>query len=335
MKDFIRILGSYLKRNIAFISAALISLGIFLSVFSLYSLPLEAVGYAALLTSVFLLVIGIFGFISFYKRHKALKDLKNSITISGCMFPNPKDLIERDYQELIKSIDVNRTEIINEKDKAFRDMMDYYTIWAHQIKTPIAAMRLLLQSEQSDTNNELLEQLFKVEQYVEMVLQYLRTENMSGDLMFKRYPLDNIVKQAVRKYSKSFIRKKIKLNYEDLNYDVLTDEKWLTFVVEQILSNALKYTNEGEISIYMDSDSPGTLIIEDTGIGIESEDLPRVFEKGYTGYNGRLDKKSTGIGLYLCKRILNKLSHTIAIESEVGKGTKVKIGLDVVDIGVE
>jgi len=336
MKDFIGILVSYLKRNIVIIIATLISSGIFMTVFSLYSLPLEAVLYAALLTVIFLLIICLSGFISFYRRHTELKRLNNSITIPGYMFPNPKDLIEKDYQEIIRNIDMNRTEIINEKDRAFRDMVDYYTIWAHQIKTPISAMRLLLQSEQSTTNGELLEQLFKVEQYVEMVLQYLRTENMSGDLMFKRHSLDNIVKQAVRKYSKFFIRKKIRLNYEDLNCDVLTDEKWLVFVVEQILSNALKYTNEGgRISVYMDQNLPCTLVIEDTGIGIESEDLPRVFEKGYTGYNGRLDKKSTGIGLYLCKRILNKLSHTIAIESEVGRGTKVKIGLDVADIGVE
>lgn len=332
VKDFISVLGWYIKRNTVTIIAALISFGIFLSVFSLYSLPLEAVAYAALLVSVFILLIGTVNFMAFYRKHTILKSLKRSITISDAMLPVSKDLIERDYQELIKIIRANRTEIINEKDKAFTDMMDYYTIWAHQVKTPIAAMRLLLQSEQSDTNSELLDQLFKLEQYVEMVLQYLRMENMSGDLMFKRYSLDDIVKQAVRKYSKSFIRKKIRLNYEDLNFNVLTDEKWLVFVIEQVLSNALKYTNAGEISIYMDSNLPNTLVIEDTGIGIEQEDLPRVFEKGFTGYNGRSDKKSTGIGLYLCRRILNKLSHTITIESEVGKGTKVKIGLDVADI---
>jgi signal transduction histidine kinase len=168
-----------------------------------------------------------------------------------------------------------------------------------------------------------------------MVLQYLRMEDMNADLIFKKYSLDDIIKQAVRKYSKSFIRKKIKLNYEDLNRNVLTDEKWLVFVVEQILSNALKYTNEGEISIYMDGVLPDTLVIEDTGIGIRQEDLPRVFEKGFTGYIGRSDKSSTGIGLYLCKRILNKLSHTIMIESAVGKGTKVKIGLEVADVVAE
>ncbi|MGB4496697.1 MAG: ATP-binding protein, partial [Bacillota bacterium] len=209
------------------------------------------------------------------------------------------------------------------------------TTWAHQIKTPIAAMRLLLQSEQSETNSELLEQLFKVEQYVEMVLQYLRLENISSDLVLKEHSLDTIVKQAVRKYSNSFIRKKIKLNYAELNHNVLTDEKWLVFVIEQILSNALKYTDSGEISIYMDDEMPDTLVIEDTGIGIAEEDLPRVFERGFTGYTGRIDKKATGIGLFLCKQILDRLSHTITIESQVGEGTKVKIGLDVIDIDKE
>lgn len=335
IKDLACILAVYLKGKRTAVAAALVSFGIFLLVFSLYSLPLEAVGYASLLAGVFILVIGIVDFAGFYKRHTLLNKMKNSITVTDYMFPIPKNLIEADYQNLIKIVDQNRTEIINQKEKAFADMVDYYTIWAHQIKTPIAAMRLLLQSAQSETNSELLEQLFKVEQYVEMVLQYLRLENMSSDLVFKRHSLDDIVKQAIRKYSKSFIRKKIKLSYTDLNCDVLTDEKWLVFVVEQILSNALKYTNTGEISIYMDGELPDTLVIEDTGIGIEQEDLPRVFEKGFTGYIGRADKKSTGIGLFLCKQILNKLSHTITIESVVGKGTKVKIRLDAADIAAD
>lgn len=193
-------------------------------------------------------------------------------------------------------------------------------------------MRLLLQSEKPHTSNDLSEQLFKIEEYVGMALQYLRTENMGSDLHLRKYSLDYIIKQVVRRYSKLFIRKKIKLNYSDVNVFVLTDEKWLVFVLEQILSNALKYTNEGEISIYMDDKIPDTLDIEDTGIGIKEEDLPRIFEKGFTGFNGREDKKSTGIGLFLCKRILNNLSHSISIESKIDKGTKVKIGLDIVDL---
>lgn len=320
----LKILRLYIKYKLKWIAVIVVSIIIFLLVLSLYSLPAEPVGYSALLVIVFILAAAVIDFIRFYSKHNTLSKLKQGITVSGYMLPAPKSIIEEDYQELISIIDRNRMDIICQKDKAYSDMIDYYTIWAHQVKTPIAAMRLILQSEPSEQNSELLEQLFKVEQYVEMALQYLRMENMSSDLVLKHYLLDDIVRAAVRKYSKLFIRKKIKLNYNDLNCSVLTDEKWLSFVVEQVLSNSLKYTNSGEVSIYMDDDTY-TLVIEDTGIGIEPEDLPRVFEKGFTGYNGRYDKKSTGIGLYLCKQILSKLSHTIAIESEVGGGTRVKI----------
>ena len=131
-----------------------------------------------------------------------------------------------------------------------------------------------------------------------------------------------MILQAVHKYAPMFIRKKLTLNYNAVDEKVVTDEKWLVFVVEQILSNAIKYTAEGGISIYMED---GALIIEDTGIGILAEDLPRVFEKGYTGYNGRSDKKASGIGLYLCRQILQKLGHKVYVESEPGKGTRVKL----------
>jgi len=335
MKNMFKLMLLYIRDNLIKIIVMLVSFGIIMAVFSLYSLPAEAVAYAFALTVFFILIVGSLHFICYCKKHKILTNLYHNIAISDFSFEHANDLIERDYQEIIKALDANRKKLINDKDKAYSDMIEYYTIWVHQIKTPISAMRLLLQSEPSETNNELLEQLFKVEQYVEMVLQYLRMENMSNDLVLDKFPLDSIIKQAIRKYSKIFIRKKIKLNYQELDYHVLTDEKWLTFVIEQILSNALKYTITGEISIYMDSRLPDTLVIEDTGIGIEPGDLPRVFEKGYTGFNGRLDKKSTGIGLYLCKRILDKLSHSITIESEPGKGTKVKIGFAMTDIAAD
>ena len=175
-------------------------------------------------------------------------------------------------------------------------------------------------------------ELFKTEQYVEMVLTYVRMEDMSGDLMLKEYALDNLIKQALKKYSRMFAMQKLALHYEALRVTVTTDEKWLVFVLEQILSNALKYTKSGSIHIYLSPNAPKTLVIEDTGIGIAPEDLPRIFEKGYTGCNGRADKRSTGIGLYLCRQIMEKLSHTIRIESEMGVGTKVYLGLDTVSL---
>ena len=180
-------------------------------------------------------------------------------------------------------------------------------------------MSLLLQEEDTPENGELSMELFHIEQYVEMVLQYLRLESPDPDLAIRSVEVDSCVRQAVRKYARSFIRKKIALDFRETGMEVVTDEKWLVFVLGQLLSNALKYTKKGTIRIY---GKDGFLSIEDTGIGITAEDLPRIFEKGYTGYNGRLDKKSTGIGLYLCQKVLKKLGHGITITSVPGKGPK-------------
>lgn len=247
------------------------------------------------------------------------------ISVSIDDLPRPNGAVEQDYQELIKALFKEKIRTESEADISRHDLIDYYTLWAHQIKTPIAAMRLILQSEKNSQNAPLSIELFKIEQYVEMVLQYLRLDSSTTDFVIKTYNLDSIIRQAVRKYAKLFILKKIELDFKESGLSVLTDEKWLCFVIEQILSNALKYTAAGKVSIYTEG---MTLVIEDTGIGIKQEDLPRVFEKGFTGYNGREDKKSTGIGLYLCQRILSKLGHTIMIESAAGYGTRVKTCLE-------
>lgn len=332
MKNNLGFLYSYIKLKFKSFLMILIIAGFFFIVCLLYSLPLEPIYYASLLSGIFLLLSAIPDFLLFRKNYNMIMEFKSCRETDGFIFPEIKNPIHKEYEEIIKKITRDKLAAINEKDKTLTDMTDYYTIWVHQIKTPISAMRLLLQTEKSDAAGELLEQLFRVEEYVGMVLQYLRAENISSDLHIQRYALDPIIKQAVRKYSKLFIRKKIKLNYKDLNDTVLTDEKWLVFVLEQILSNSLKYTNKGEISIYMDEKKEDTLVIEDTGIGIEAEDIPRIFEKGFTGFNGRSNKKSTGIGLFLCKRILNKLSHKISIESEIDKGTRIKIELKTVEL---
>lgn len=334
-REFFKLLIIYIRRRIKVISLFCLFALIFAVVFYLHNLPIDAVMYAVILCACTGIIFAVTDFTQYYKRHKLLKDLQNNITISIDGLPKPKDIIEKDYIDLITIIYNDKIQAAFNADMKRSDLIDYYTLWAHQIKTPISAMYLLLQSEDREQNDELSLELFKIEQYVEFVLQYLRVESMSSDLKLKQYSLDNIVKQAVRKYAKFFIRKKINLNFKELGCDVLTDEKWLVFVIEQLLSNALKYTYEGTISIYMDPFAEKTLVIEDTGIGIQAEDLPRVFEKGFTGYTGRLDKKSTGIGLYLCKRILTKLSHTITIKSKVGKGTRVLIDLSSTHLKVE
>ena len=195
-------------------------------------------------------------------------------------------------------------------------------------------MRLTLQNEDSELSRRLSEDLLRIEQYVEMVLCYLRLDSSSTDYVFQEYDLDSIVKQAVRKFAGQFIRRKIRLDYQPLHTRVVTDEKWLLFVVEQVLSNALKYTPAAG-TVTIDLEEPKTLCIRDTGIGIAPEDLPRVFEKGYTGYNGRNDKKASGIGLYLCRRICKNLNHVISVDSSLDSGTVVRIRLEQVKLGKE
>ena len=150
-----------------------------------------------------------------------------------------------------------------------------------------------------------------------MVLAYLRMKSTDTDYVFKTCELDELVRQAIRKFSFEFIRKKIRIDFDVTREKVLTDEKWLVFVLEQLLSNAMKYTKQGSIHIY---GQDSTLYIEDSGIGIDPSDLPRVFEKGFTGLNGRNDKQASGLGLYLCKSIMNKLSHDMEIQSQINKG---------------
>lgn len=324
---------AYLKERFSLILFIFLIAGIFMTVFSLYGLPLEAVGYAFLLSTVLGIFFAGWDWWRYFCRHKTLEDLRATIVFSLDKMPQPIGLLEKDYQQLITVLYQEKQILISQSDQGRQDMLDYYTLWVHQIKTPMATIGLLLQPEEGEVFEEISLALFKVEQYVKMALQYLRVDSRGADFLLQSYPLDQIIKKSVHKQIKLFVRKKIGLDYGPLSVWVLTDEKWLTFVIDQILSNALKYTNKGQISIYLEEGK--TLVIEDSGIGIKGEDLPRIFEKGFTGYNGRLEQKSTGLGLYLCQQTLKKLSHTITVESQVGQGTKVKLGLASIDLMVE
>ncbi|HPD88871.1 MAG TPA: sensor histidine kinase [Oscillospiraceae bacterium] len=319
-----KLLLLYLKRHYKIILMIGLFILVFALVFSLYDLPVEAVWYATLLCAVIGAVLFAVGYGGYLKRHRELVFLQKRVTLSLEELPSPKGALEADYQELLCILYKETLRLGTNAETERRDMMDYYTMWAHQIKTPIAAMSLLLQSEENGQNAALQAELLHIEQYVEMVLSYLRLDSESSDLLLRTCDLDSVIRQAVRKYARLFILKKLSLDFRESGIRVLTDEKWLLFVIEQLLSNALKYTNEGHISIYTEEK---VLVVADTGIGICAEDLPRVFEKGFTGYNGREDKKSTGIGLYLCRRICEKLGHKISISSEKGHGTSVRIDM--------
>lgn len=210
------------------------------------------------------------------------------------------------------------------------DRNDYYVMWTHQIKTPIAAMRLLLESGEQESKELYLMrgELFKIEQYAEMALAYQRLESISSDLVLQEHDLYTLLKQTVKKFSLLFINKGLSLDLDQPQATIVTDEKWFTFCIEQFLSNSIKYTNQGKVSIRTETRGEDTcLLIEDTGIGIRPEDLPRIFERGFTGYNGRMDKRSTGIGLYLCRRVLDQIGITVKVDSKVNEGTRVTLTL--------
>ena len=322
---------NYFKKRKAGLIGYLLFTIVYFGIFALYGVPMDAPVYAFIITFTLLVAFVVFDLFKYAKKVKIVDDLVKQERIDSDTFPESEDRVEICYQEMLKKLEDKMQELESVVYISRQEMKDYYGMWVHQIKTPIAALHVLLQSEELSAR-DMKQEVFKIEQYVEMVLTYLRMEEMSSDLRFERHALDEMVKQAVRKYSKMFILKKIGLDYQPLNMEVVTDDKWFVFVIEQLLSNALKYTKEGTISIYVEK---GELVIEDTGIGIWPDDLPRVFERGFTGYNGHCDKKSTGIGLYLCKCILDQLHLSIRMESEIDHGTKVMIHLEQEEIQVE
>ena len=293
-------------------------------IFFLYQLPIEPMVYV----TVFWLITGICaclnGFYRYRKKVEQLELIAAAPDINLSQMDSPVGQDERFQQEIMQQLNQMRIDVENASQKASEDMTDYYTMWAHQIKTPIFALRLLLQ-ESPEENKEKLSELFKIEQYVEMVLGYLRTEDMSSDLKLSRCSLDRIIRDQIHKYAGIFVSKKLTLTYESISQDVLTDEKWLLFIIEQVLSNSIKYTKQGSVRITVTPDK--VLKIADDGIGIAAEDLPRIFEKGYTGYNGRMERKSTGIGLYLSQMAAKKLGHQITVVSKLGEGSSFTIDL--------
>ena len=324
---------SYIKQHRLALLAFVLCAVLFAATFLFYRFPLKAVLYPTVLCLVLLAGFAAADIVRTRKKHAELERIKCFDAKLADSFPEADGVVEADYQEIIRLMREQHERAEQRTEQGLREMMDYYTVWVHQIKTPIASMRLALQSEDTAESRQLQSELGRIERYVEMVLTFLRLGADSTDYVIKEHELDDIVRGAVKKLAGDFINKKIKLEYTELNEKVLTDEKWLSFVVEQVLSNALKYTSEGTVSIY--TESPKTLCIRDTGIGIAADDLPRIFENGYTGYNGRSDKKASGIGLYLCRRVCDKLGHGISAESRAGEGTVIRIALDKKKLEVE
>ena len=316
------ILKSYLKKNIKVYILFVVFIAIFFFMFYLYNLPLEVLIYTGSFCFFAALIASFLDFVNYRESYKKLKFLEKNILNDLEALPKSLDIRIDYYHKIIEKLYEELEKLTQENRQKNTDMVDYYSMWVHQIKTPIAAMNFLLDNEEVD-QKILQQELFKIERYVEMVLTYIRLDSTSSDYVITKINLDEVVKDSVKKYATIFINKKIKLNFVSHETMVISDKKWLSFAIEQILGNSVKYSGTGgEITI---ETCENKLIVEDNGMGIKEEDLPRIFEKGFTGFNGRYEKKSSGLGLYLCKKTLDKLGHRIEISSKVGEGTRVEI----------
>ena len=322
-----RAVGSYFRQHWVYYLLYGVFTFLLFVVYGLYGLPWGPAVYVFLLCSVAGAVAAGLDCIHYCRRVYALLVVKRTAAVHLDGLPEAEEMQGQCYQDII-AVQERRCRDSQERlDESIRAANQYYTLWSHQIKTPIAALRLLLQEEQPDTG--LMEQeVFKIQQYVEMVLGYQRLEGENADLILQEYPVEALARQAVKRVSLLFIHKKVGLSLGELDWHVVTDEKWVVFILEQLLTNAVKYTpGGGQVALYEAPGQPGVLVVEDNGIGIRAEDLPLVFEWGYTGCNGHRDKQATGVGLNLCRQAARLLGHKLWIESELGKGTRVYLNL--------
>lgn len=314
-----RMLCSYLHYRMQLILMQLFTNGLSLLVCWLNGGDVRYAGYAALLSGLVLAVyMGVDG-VRFCRQRSALKELMSGVSEFEQELPAACNALQADYNHLAGVLYGQMREARERLEREQEENMDYYTQWVHQIKTPIAAMRLALHGAERPV---LKQELFKIERYADLALSYTRLGSAAGDVVIELCDLNPLIRDSVRRYATLFVYKKLRIEVEEIPFRARTDKKWFCFILEQLLSNAIKYTQEGSVHIYAREHA---VVIEDTGVGIRSEDLPRVFEKGYTGFNGRIDRRASGIGLYLARRAAGALSVTLTLQSVPGKGTKALI----------
>ena len=289
-----KLIFDYMKSQSVILFGYLLVCIVFITIFVLATLEIEYV----------FLGIEILGFILFvylivhWFQYQKLSDVKD------------------DNERLLNENKNLKSEMLNQKD----DLNAYFLMWLHQIKTPMTVSKLLLEKPDETTNTKLKMQLMYIEQYINMAMNYLKMIDHSTDMDITEVNLDDIIKNLLKKYSLLFIHNHISLEYQSNLTYVISDSQWLTILIEQILSNALKYTENGKIAIqYLEEKH--ALEIRDAGIGIRSEDIPKIFDRGYSGFNGRMNEKSSGLGLYLARKISERLNIQIEVESKLSKGS--------------
>lgn len=315
MMPYLRLIARFCQEKFSEIAIFLLTEGVIVLVLYLQNIDLVAFKVAFLLPTLIFVLYLSFACQRFIQHHQFLA----RTSVENLPYFPDTSLIGEDYQQLLIGLEQWHQEKYQELLKFDKDLLDLTRVWTHQMKVPIAALDLMAQTNnltQSDVQHQLLE----LDNYLNILLSYLRLQNTSTDFRFETFDVADVTRDIIKKYANQFIMKNLSVRIEG-SWRLTSDRKWLTVALEQIINNAVKYTKTGGVTIKFDE----SITIADTGIGILPEDLPRLFEHGFTGYNGRHHQKSTGLGLYLTKEILDKLELTVTMTSQVEQGTEVQI----------
>ncbi|MDD2648415.1 MAG: sensor histidine kinase [Eubacteriales bacterium] len=304
----------------------LVSPAVFIAIQLLGGVDFYEMRYALYIIAAIYICAAAYSFSDYTKKQVMLWNALDNLPSDESAYPEGRGGIEESYRELALRFKAENEKTEDDARLASARELDYYTLWMHQIKTPISVIDLMAQSRGDIERSLLRQEVFRIEQYVEAVLSYQRLASIGEDMQLENVDIAAVIRASVKKLRPLFMYREISLSLQPFSFTALSDSKWLSFVITQILSNSLKYTGKGgRISITSPED--GILEIADTGIGIRPEDVPQVFSRGFTGSLGRENEKSTGIGLYLCKQVMDRLSHRISLSSVFGEGTKVTLDL--------
>lgn len=260
---------------------------------------------------------------------KMLNQLKEKYLITE-VIKKPEFIEGKILYETLEQINKSMHENVNKYKYNVKDYKEYIELWIHEIKIPLATSKMIIENNKNNATRSIEEELDKLENYIDQALYYARSNTVEKDYYIKKTNLKELVNESIKKNKTMLIQEKVEMNAHDLNNIIYTDSKWIIFILNQLIQNSVKYKNKErtlEIEIYSKENKDNTVLyIKDNGIGIKKNEINRVFEKGFTGTNGRLsNKKSTGIGLYLCKKLCNKLGISIELDSKENEYTEIKI----------
>lgn len=324
-------LKDYIKDKIVYILMYIVLLITILFLLYMFKVPLTLIISVTIVMTIFIIGIILYDYfikMRFYNNFIDNLDQLDKKYLITAIINKPSFIEGQILYDSLYEIDKSMYEEIETYKNSINDFKEYIEMWIHEVKLPIASSTLMLHNKKPDSNKKIKEQINRIENYVEQVLYFVRSENLEKDYLIRTYNLEEIVNKVIRKNKESLLLRRISIEIDDIDKLILSDSKWLEFIINQIVSNSIKYSKTSNSKIKFNSKTKEEFIIlqiEDNGIGINEKDINKVFNKSFTGENGRNISSSTGMGLYLVNKLCTKLGHKITIESEVDKFTKVSI----------